>query len=495
MSVKKAELQTPTAAATAEEDLKALYKKTFGSVPETITPIKGDGSARRLFRLTGGGRSAIGAIGPDKLENAAFVEFSRHFRMEGLPVPEIYAADLPRNVYLEEDLGDTTLFQFMLRERSGPELPAPVLAAYKKALDWLPRFQMRAGRTLDYKFCHPRDSFDRQSIMWDLNYFKYYFLRLSKIPFSEQKLEDDFNALTAFLLEADTSYFVYRDFQSRNIMLRGGEPYFIDYQGGRKGALQYDVASLLYDAKADIPPETRLELLEYYLKAAQTTGKVDKAGFMRYFHAYVYIRIMQALGAYGLRGFYEGKTHFLQSVPYAVKNIEWLLRRGDVPVKLPELTRIFKSMAASSYLRQFGDTKLGLMVRVSSFSYRKGLPPDESGHGGGFIFDCRSLPNPGREAEFAQLTGKDAKVITYLSGSPRVNDFLEGVFRLIDPAVENYQSRNFTDLMVSFGCTGGRHRSVYCAERLKTHLAEKYKIKVELRHRELEELAKEIPLT
>ena len=411
--------------------------------------------------------------------------------MEGLPVPEIYASELSRNIYLEEDLGDMTLFQFMLKERTGPDLPASVLAAYKKTLDWLPRFQMQAGKDLDYKYCHPRDSFDRQSIMWDLNYFKYYFLRLSKIPFSEAKLEDDFNALTAFLLETDTSYFIYRDFQSRNVMLRNGEPYFIDYQGGRKGALQYDVASLLYDAKADIPPETRLELLEHYLKAVQAAGKVDKAGFMRYFYAYVYIRIMQALGAYGLRGFYEGKTHFLQSVPYAVKNIEWLLRRAELPVKLPELTRIFKSMAASSYLRQFGATKLGLTVRVSSFSYRKGLPADESGHGGGFVFDCRSLPNPGREERFAPQTGRDAEVQAYLAGTPQVGGFLEGVFGLVDPAVENYLSRNFTDLMVSFGCTGGRHRSVYCAEQLKKHLAEKYKIKVEIQHRELEARLKE----
>lgn len=495
MPAKKAELQAPEAAAIAEDNLKALFKKTFGSAPETMTPLKGDGSARRLFRLGGAGRSVIGAVGPDKLENAAFVEFSKHFRTEGLPVPEIYASELSKNIYLEEDLGELTLFQFLLNERTGPDFPASVLAAYKKALDWLPRFQMRAGPTLDYKYCYPRGSFDRQSIMWDLNYFKYYFLRLSKIQFNEAKLEDDFTALTAFLLEADTSYFVYRDFQSRNVMLRDGEPSFIDYQGGRKGALQYDVASLLYDAKADIPPETRLELLEYYLKAAQTAGKVDKAGFMRHFYAYVYIRIMQALGAYGLRGFYEGKTQFLQSVPYAVKNIEWLLRRAEVPVKLPELTRIFKSMAASSYLRQFGATKLGLTVRVSSFSYRKGLPADESGHGGGFVFDCRFLPNPGREEKFAPLTGKDAEVIAYLAGTPQTGVFLEGVFGLVDPAVENYQSRNFTNLMVSFGCTGGRHRSVYCAEQLKKHLTEKYKVKVELSHRELETISKEIPLT
>ncbi len=488
MPGKKAELQAPGAAAVAEENLKALFKKTFGEEITDFAPLKGDSSARRLFRIKSEGRSVIGAAGPDRLENTAFVEFSKHFRKEGLPVPEIYAADLSKDVYLEEDLGETTLFQFMLAERTGPEVPASVLTAYKKTLDWLPGFQMKAGKTLDYKYCHPRDSFDRQSIMWDLNYFKYYFLRLSKLPFSEAKLEDDFNALAAFLLEADTSYFIYRDFQSRNVMLRGGEPSFIDYQGGRKGALQYDVASLLYDAKADLPPEVRKELLARYLKGVAAAG-VDRAGFMRYFHAFVYIRIMQALGAYGLRGFYEGKAHFLQSIPYAVRNLEWLLRRGDVPVKLPELTRIFKSMVASSYLRQFGSTRLGLTVRVGSFSYRTGLPADDKGHGGGFVFDCRSLPNPGREEKYAQLTGKDAEIVSYLDAAPRVAAFLDGVFRLADAAVENYQSRNFTDLMVSFGCTGGRHRSVYCAERLKKHLEEKYKISVELQHRELEETA------
>lgn len=238
-------------------------------------------------------------------------------------------------------------------------------------------------------------------------------------------------------------------------------------------------------------PEARLELLEYYLKAAAPVRKLNRSVFMRYFYGYVYIRIMQAMGAYGLRGFYEGKTHFLQSVPYAVRNIEWLLRHAEMPVKLPELARIFRAMAASSYLRQFGSTKLGLTVRVSSFSYRKGLPADDKGHGGGFVFDCRFLPNPGREAKYAPLTGRDPEVASFLSGSKEVKSFLEGVYALLDPAVENYQSRNFTDLMVSFGCTGGRHRSVYCAEQFKKHLLEKYKVKAELRHRELDAAGEE----
>ncbi|HBA62034.1 MAG TPA: phosphotransferase enzyme family protein, partial [Elusimicrobia bacterium] len=459
MPLKNTEKEKPAPADTA---LRELYQKTFGAAPESCEPLKGDGSTRRLFRLKDGKRSVIGAVGPDKLENTAFLEFSRHFRKEGLPVPEIYAADPARGVYLEEDLGDTTLFGYLTAERKGEEVPPQVLAAYKKVLDWLPRFQEQAARGLDLSVCYPRASFDRQSIMWDLNYFKYYFLKLGKIPFNEQKLEDDFVKFTDFLLEAPAEFFLYRDFQSRNIMLRGGEPWFIDYQGGRRGARQYDVASLLYDGKADLPPETRTELREYYLKAAG----LEAAAFTRYYHGFVYARIMQAMGAYGLRGFYERKTHFLLSVPFAVRNIEWLLRNAELPVKLPELMQCFKRIAASSYLRQFGKTRLGLTVRIGSFSYKNGVPMDERGHGGGFIFDCRALPNPGRYEQYAQLTGRDKPVIEFLDKEPAVKAYLDNVFALVDGSVDNYLERNFTSLMVNFGCTGGRHRSVYCAEAL-----------------------------
>ena len=484
MPLKNSEKEKPPQAFEAE--LKKLFKKTFGSEPEAIEPLNGDGSARRLFRLRSADRTAIGAYGPDKLENRAFIEFSKHFKQEGMPVPEIFAFEPGTGLYLEEDLGDTTLFQFMQSERSGPELPPQVFEAYKKTLNWLPKFQRLAGKTLDYSYCYPRGSFDRQSIMWDLSYFKYYFLRLAKIPFNEQKLEDDFNSLASFLLEADPGFFLYRDFQSRNVMLRQGEPWFIDYQGGRKGALQYDLASILYDAKADIRPRQRTELIKYYLEAAEIEGKTDRAVFMRYFHAYVFTRIMQAMGAYGLRGFYEGKTQFLQSVPYAVRNIEWLLENAEMPLKLPELMQVFRRVCASSRLRQFGKPSLGLTARVTSFAYRNGVPSDEKGHGGGFVFDCRALPNPGRLEQYAPLTGKDEAVIKFLDEETAVAVFLGNVYGLLDSTVENYLSRNFTDLMVSFGCTGGRHRSVYCAEALARHLREKYKATVELIHRELE---------
>lgn len=472
--------------AISEQNLRALYKKTFGLEPETSEPLKGDGSARTLIRLRGAGRSVIGAIGPDKLENAAFLEFSRQFRKEGLPVPEIYAADAANGVYLEEDLGDTTLFGFLQKERAGTAFPESVKAEYKKALDWLPKFQFQANKSLNYKVCHPRGVFDRQSMMWDLNYFKYYFLRLSGIPFNEQKLEDDFKTFTDFLLEAGHDGFLYRDFQSRNIMLRDGGAWFIDYQGGRKGPPHYDIASLLYDAKADIPPKVRQELLDYYIDRAMEVSKMEREKFMRHFYGFVYVRILQALGAYGLRGFYERKEHFLQSVPYAVKNIEWLLRKAEVPVKLPELMRIFKAMAGSTRLRQFGKPKLGLTARIMSFSYRAGVPTDEKGHGGGFVFDCRCLPNPGREERYMPLTGMDRPVKEYLESIPETKEFLSHVFALIDSAIDAYRSRNFTDLMISFGCTGGRHRSVWCAERLAEHLKENGKAETELNHRELE---------
>lgn len=268
MPLKNKEKETAELKPQPEAPLRALYKKTFGLEAGSFEPLKADGSARRLFRMKDRTRSVVGAFGPDKLENRAFLSFSRHFRAEKLPVPEIYAADEAQGVYLEEDLGSTTLFEYLSAGRQGGEFPPQAMAAYRKVLEFLPRFQAQASRGLDLKACYPRASFDRQSIMWDLNYFKYYFLKLAKIPFNEQKLEDDFVRFTEFLLEAPADGFLYRDFQSRNIMLRNGEPWFIDYQGGRRGAPHYDLASLLYDAKADVPPETRSELRRHYLGAA-----------------------------------------------------------------------------------------------------------------------------------------------------------------------------------------------------------------------------------
>jgi aminoglycoside/choline kinase family phosphotransferase len=472
------------------EILSSLFEQHFHSPVVRVQPLQGalGGSGRRIIRLTGENVTAVGILYDVREENLAFLEFSRHFHKHGLPVPEIYAEDLDHGAYLEEDLGDTSLFEFLSKNRTGETIAPDVVEAYRRAIATLPRFQVDAGRDLDYKVCYPRDSFDRQSIAWDLNYFKYYFLRLAGIPFNEQALEDDFDRLTTFLLSARRDYFLYRDFQSRNIMLRHGQPYFLDYQGGRKGALQYDVASLLYDAKADLPPELRQQLLDHYLNTLAGFGDVNRDAFLEHYYAYVYIRIMQALGAYGFRGFYERKAHFLQSVPFALKNLRWLQHNVTLPVALPTLLDAFHSMLASEKLQGLASQADQLVVRILSFSFHRGLPKDDSGNGGGFVFDGRSLPNPGREERFKVLTGKDAPVIDYLNQQESVHQFLASVMSLVDASIGNYRQRGFKHLMVSFGCTGGQHRSVYLAEQLAKHLRHRSGVEVVVQHRELERM-------
>jgi aminoglycoside/choline kinase family phosphotransferase len=473
--------------------LNRLFEQHFQVPVESFEPVQGElgGSGRRIIRLTAKGISAIGILYGVREENAAFLEFSRHFRKHGLPVPEIYGEDLEHGAYLEQDLGDISLFELLSENRRGPLVAPKVGDAYREAIAILPRFQIEAGRDLNYKLCYPRGSFDRQSIAWDLNYFKYYFLRLAGIPFSEQALEDDFSRLTKFLLGAARDFFLYRDFQSRNIMLPGGRPYFLDYQGGRKGALQYDVASLLYDAKADLPPEFRQQLLDHYLATLRNFVDIKPEAFLQHYYGYVYVRIMQALGAYGFRGFYERKVHFLQSVPYALKNLRWLLHNVRLPVALPTLLEAFHSMLASEKLQRLATDADNLVVRIVSFSFHRGLPNDESGNGGGFVFDGRSLPNPGREERFKALTGKDAQVIEYLHQQESVHQFLASAMSLVEASVSNYQQRGFKHLMVAFGCTGGQHRSVYLAEQLARHLRGRPGVEVVVIHRELDRMKAE----
>jgi aminoglycoside/choline kinase family phosphotransferase len=481
------------------EVLKKLFEQHFHLPVDSVQPLQGQlgGSGRRIIRLSSETTTAIGILYDVREENVAFLEFSRHFRRHGLPVPEIYAEDLAHGAYLEEDFGGTTLFEFLSEHRDRAAIAPEAVAAYRRVVAILPRFQVEAGLDLNYKVCYPRASFDRQSIAWDLNYFKYYFLRLAGILFNEQALERDFSRLTKFLLSADRDYFLYRDFQSRNIMLRPvlgeDQPFFLDYQGGRKGALQYDIASLLYDAKADLPPDLRQQLLDHYLDTLAGFINLDRGLFMRFYYAYVYVRIMQAMGAYGFRGFYERKEHFLQSVPYALKNLRWLLHNVELPIPLPTLMDAFKNIVASEKLQALGSTAEKtekLTVRVFSFSFHRGLPQDDTGNGGGFVFDGRSLPNPGREERFKALTGKDAPVVDYLDRQESVHQFLASAIALVDASVSTYQARGFKHLMVSFGCTGGQHRSVYLAEHLANHLRARRNdgVEVVVRHREQPQL-------
>jgi aminoglycoside/choline kinase family phosphotransferase len=469
-----------------KNELNRLFESWCGQTASTINPLPPHGSPREYYRMSRDKKTAIGTFNEDSSENNAFLYFSQHFYQNDLAVPEIYAQDVTKNIYLQQDLGDNTLFEYLTVIRAKEGFSGKIIRTYKEVVKNLPSFQISGAKNLDYSVCYPRHSFDKQSMMWDLNYFKYYFLKLAKISFDEQKLENDFKKFTKFLLSTDRNYFLYRDFQSRNIMLVKGKPFFIDYQGGRKGALQYDIASLLYDAKADIPQDVRIELLNEYIRYVEELLPIDRDRFLEFYYGYVYIRIMQALGAYGFRGFYERKSHFLKSVPYAIRNLENLLQTVRLPIEIPELAAAWSKLIRSTALRQLGDADLKLKVRIQSFSYKRGIPWDERGHGGGFVFDCRSLPNPGRYPEYTESTGNDEKVVTFLKKEDDVTFFLKNIYHILDQAVKNYQGRNFTDLMVAFGCTGGQHRSVYCANKLSDYLKATYQVEVEVRHRELE---------
>lgn len=454
-----------------------------GTQPVACVPLPQSGSHRRYYRLFFEDNSTlIGAYNDDVAENRAFFEYTRFFAAKGLNVPTLIAVHEDQKHYLLNDLGTQTLYDKLCEIRKNNGDFQEVMADYRKVVAALPKFQLTAKEGLDMSVAYPRAAFDRQSMQWDLNYFKYYYLKMAYIPFNEQLLEDDYQRFMDFLLSVDDDYFLYRDFQSRNIMVNGDDVWFIDYQGGRKGALQYDIASLLYDAKADLTPEVREELLECYLDNLSRLIPVDRAKFTAHFNAFALIRIMQAMGAYGYRGYFERKAHFLQSVPYAIRNLRYLLQQNALPANLPELRQVLQTVVESYVENKSQQTDI-LTVTVQSFSYKKGIPDDTSGNGGGFVFDCRALPNPGREKQYATFTGKDDCVIRYLQQYKEVEVFENHVFAIVDMSVDNYLERKFTHLTVNFGCTGGQHRSVYFAERTAAHLRAKYpQIRVELRH-------------
>jgi aminoglycoside/choline kinase family phosphotransferase len=469
-------------------NLENLFKKTFKEKIIQMEALAQSGSSRKYFRIYGEKHQVIGAYNPDSKENHAFLDFTKHFTGKNLCVPPVYAEDPDKNSYLIKDLGDITLFSFLQDKRSKDNpFPEQLIAYYRKAIDNLLKFQFIGGEGLNYVNCYPRSRFDKQSMLWDLNYFKYYFVKLAGITFNEQDLEKDFDHFTDYLLKAEADYFMYRDFQSRNIMIYNSKLYFIDYQGGRKGPLQYDLASLLFDAKADIPQSTRNELLRYYLEQVQQYRNIHSKTFIELYYAFVLIRIMQAFGAYGYRGFYEKKQHFLQSIPYALNNLKWILETQELPVKFLVLKSIFKQLIESPYLKELEyHPQPGLTVKINSFSYKRNIPIDNSGNGGGFVFDCRFLPNPGRIEEYKELNGQDAEVIQYLEKHQTVDDFFHNVVSIVEMAIKNYVDRKFTDLMISFGCTGGQHRSVYFANRLAEELGENKDIRVQVKHVEQE---------
>ena len=458
------------------EALKQLFKQWSGQEVSSCIPLAPSGSDRIYYRLSGLNTSIIGTYNSDKKENQAFFAFSKLFLDKSLNVPRVHIHDSKNDIYLQTDLGDTTLFGLLSMEGYTKR----VRSLYREVVKQLPMLQTSHTSDFDLNVCYPRHAFDRQSMSWDLNYFKYYFAKLSGITFDEQALEDDFNALIEFLLKAPAKTILLRDFQSRNVMIVKDNPYFIDFQGARMGPLHYDLASLLYDAKANLSDSFREELLDLYLNELDEIIPTDKKDFTEHFYGFVLIRILQALGAYGYRGFYQRKKLFLQSIPYALKNLENVLKHHHPPVMLPELDSLLIKMADSESLASL--TKPELKVNIQSFSFREGIPKDVGGHGGGFVFDCRALPNPGRLEEYKTLTGMDDAVSQYLASRAESATFLSGVYTLVDQAVENYITRRFTSLTINFGCTGGQHRSVYCARQLSEHLNNKYHLNIEPIH-------------
>jgi len=465
--------------------IRKVFKDWHGDKADFIQKLPQTASYREYYRISYKTNTYIGVFNEDFKENEAFISFSKIFKELHLNTPTILHVDLANNVYLLNDLGDTTLYSLIHANKHDYASSSILTNIYKKALEELLKFQIVANKKIDYNFCYPRALFDRQSILWDLNYFKYDFLKLGRIGFDEQLLENDFQKFSSFVASVNTDYFIYRDFQSRNIMIKDDEIYFIDYQGGRKGALQYDVASLLFDAKAEIPNQLREELLNHYLTLLESKYNLSRDEFMKSYYAFVLIRIMQAMGAYGFRGLFEKKVHLIKSIIPATKNLKYLLESGKLDFDIPHLHHVFENLINSEEFKIYEDKTLPnnkLSVTISSFSYKREIPIDLADNGGGYVFDCRGLNNPGRHLEFKLLTGRDKEVKIFLEENSDVKEFMNHIYPIVDSTIEAYLERGFKDLMINFGCTGGQHRSVYCADKMFEHLKSKYDINIFLSH-------------
>lgn len=463
-----------------------LVEKELHEEIMEFSAMPGSGSSRRYFRVKTDKKSIVGAYNTNIEENEAFFSFSKHFGECGLPVPKIFAVSKEKDIYIQSDLGEDTLFNRVEKCLENGIFDDETVALYKKSLDKLVDFQIFGHKNLDYSVAFPTPVFDEMSIMDDLNYFKYCFLKeQEEISFNETRLDVDFQRLADYILKAPSDFFMYRDFQSRNIMIFDKEPYFIDYQGGRKGPLQYDVVSLLYQVKARLPEELRVQLIDYYKERLykKSSGQELIKSFDRYFPAFVLLRLLQVLGAYGFRGLIQRKLHFMQSIPYAIKEIlkqeeNWLL-----PFELPELRSVIKQL--SLVLPKYENIEPEVLtITVNSFSYKNGgVPYDNGGNGGGFVFDCRALPNPGRYAEFRKMTGEDAEVQEFLDDKPETHYFLQNVQLLVYQSIDNYLERGFKNLQINFGCTGGQHRSVFFAQKIGEMVHENYPmVKVVINH-------------
>ncbi len=466
-------------------DIEALFATYSTATVYSTEKIPQSGSDRMYFRILHSAGSMIATFNKNVKENQTFIQFSRHFKETDCPVPEVYAVNEAGTIYLQQDFGDTSLLNHL--EQKG--YTAEVYGLFQQSLRALAWLQIKGNEGFNYDWCITSREFGKQAIMADLLYFKYYFLDFLKVPYDKEKLIDDFDALSTYLTHVDHKYFMFRDFQSRNVMVHEGKVFFIDYQGGMKGALQYDVASLLWQAKADLNGEWKTSLLEYYMDCvdALLPKPVDRNRFVSQYNGYVLIRLLQVLGAYGLRGLFERKAHFLTSIPLALRNLRWFMANRQVGISVPEFEAQLQRIVEDDIIARFENVRASeetpLIVKVNSFSYKKtGYPKDGSDNGGGFVFDCRGILNPGRFEAYKQLTGRDKPVKDFLEQQTKMPEFLNNIYNTVDITVEDYIKRGFENLMINFGCTGGQHRSVYAADAVVRHLRNKYNVKIELRH-------------
>ena len=470
------------------QSLSLLFFEATGKKAGEQNALTASGSNRRYYRIESEDKTAslIGVQGTSRDENHAFLYMAEHFIQKGLNVPKVLAVSDDEMNYVQQDLGNVLLFDYIAEGRKTGVFSAKEKNILRETMRALARFQVIGAEEFDFNQCYPQPEFNLRSILWDLNYFKYCFLKATGLDFQEDKLENEFERLAYILLQNRMNAFMYRDFQSRNVMVRREEdgtevPYFIDFQGGRKGPVFYDVASFLWQAKANYHPDLREELVEVYLEELQKYMPVDRELFYETLKHFVLFRTMQVLGAYGFRGYFEKKPHFLQSIPFAIDNLRHLLKHASEDY--PYLIEVLQKMTEMKQFKDVGVRK-PLVVRVMSFSYKKGIPADPSGNGGGFVFDCRAVNNPGKYERYTHFTGMDEPVITFLEEDGEMLPFLEQAYQLVDFSVKRYMDRGFQNLMVSFGCTGGQHRSVYSAEKMAQHINEKFGVEVQLIHRE-----------
>lgn len=467
------------------ENIKKVFLSYKNIDIESIDKLPQSGGDRIYFRIKAADGSYIATYNENIKESNTFLKFTEHFKKAGCPVPEIYTVNEEHTIYIQQDFGDDSLLS-KLEEHGEDE---SVYKLFQQSLQKLAWLQIKGHKNLNYDWCITSKEFGKQAIISDLLYFKYYFLDTLKVPYDKELLIGDFEAFGTYLSRVEYKYFMYRDFQSRNIMVQNDSVNFIDYQGGMKGALQYDVASLLWQAKADLPDTWKTELLIYYISCVEDILKkpVDKMRFISQYHGYVLIRLLQVLGAYGFRGLFERKAHFLTSIPLALKNMKWFMENKHTGIALPEFERVLRVIVEDEVIQRFepiqADEASPLVVKVNSFSYKKGgIPKDESENGGGFVFDCRGILNPGRFEEFKAFNGRNKIVKDFLEQQTEMPEFLNNVYNLVDISVEDYLKRGFSSLMISFGCTGGCHRSVYAADDVVRHLRNKFNVKVELNH-------------